>query len=340
MRKFLNYPENFVDEALEGIVLAHSDKVGLLEKDPRVLVRTDGKSSQKKVGIVTGGGFGHLPVFLGYVGYGLADSCAVGNVFSSPGSSQILHGIEAADRGKGVLQLLGCYQGDKMNFKMAGRMAEAEGIPCKAVIVSDDIASASIEQRESRRGIAGIMFVYKVAGACAETGADLQEVARVAQKAADAVRSFGVSLSSCCIPAVGHPGFEIAEGEMEIGMGIHGEPGLEKSSLRTADETAEILMTKLLEDQSCPPGSEIALLVNGLGATPLEELYILYRQVNKICRDKEIKIYHSYIGEYATSLEMAGASFSVMKLDDELKKYLKAPCDSPFFLQNQLDSLC
>lgn len=337
MKKFMNNPDNFVDESLEGIAMAHGDKIGLMDEDNRVIVRKDKGAGKEKVGIVTGGGFGHLPLFLGYVGYGLADSCAVGNVFSSPGSSQILHAMEAADNGKGVLQLFGCYQGDKMNFKMAKMMAGAEGIRCETVIACDDVASAPPEQRQSRRGIAGILFAYKIAGACAESGADLKEVTRIAQKAVDATRTFGVSLSPCIIPAVGHPGFEIDDGQMEIGMGIHGEPGIQKSVLLTADETASILMEKLLEDQPCEPGSEIAVLINGLGATPLEELYILYRRIYKICEEKKISIYHSYIGEYATSFEMAGASLSVIKLDDELKKYLDAPCDSPFFVQNRLE---
>ena len=203
MKKFINAPDSFVDEALEGIVMAHEDKVMLYPADSRVVMRARRDLQGNKVGIVTGGGFGHLPVFLGYVGKGLADSCAVGNVFSSPSSMQIFHAMQAADSGKGVLQLFGCYQGDKMNFQMARMMAEREGIPCETVIVSDDIAAAPLEQRQMRRGIAGIMFAYKIAGACAETGADLKTVAAAAKKAADATRTFGVSLSSCTIPAVG-----------------------------------------------------------------------------------------------------------------------------------------
>lgn len=334
MKKFINHPDNFVDESLEGIVMAHGDKIGLLETDNRVIVRRDKGAIKNKVGIVTGGGFGHLPIFLGYVGLGLTDSCAVGNVFSSPGSNQIFHAMEAADKGMGVLQLFGCYQGDKMNFKMARMMADAKNMACETVIACDDVASAPPEQRQSRRGIAGILFAYKISGACAETGADLKEVARVAQKAVDFTRTFGVSLSPCIIPAVGHPGFQIEDGQMEIGMGIHGEPGIEKSPLLTADETADILMEKLLKDMPCEPGSEIAVLVNGLGSTPLEELYILYRRVYQICKERQISIYHTYIGEYATSFEMAGASLSVLKLDDEMKAYLDMPCDSPFFQQN------
>ncbi len=333
MRKFVNNPEKFVDEALEGIVMAHGDKVCLAPGDGRVLARVRKEGEPDKVGIVTGGGFGHLPVFLGYVGKGLADSCAVGNVFSSPSSMQIFHAMEAAEYGKGVLQLFGCYQGDKMNFQMARMMAEEKGVPCATVIVSDDVASAPLEDRQLRRGIAGIMFVYKIAGACADTGADLETVARMAQKAADAVRTFGVSLSSCTIPAVGKPNFSIPEGKMEIGMGIHGEPGLAQSEILTADATADLLLKKLLEDNPCLPGSSAAVLVNGLGATPPEELYVLYRRVAQVCREQGIRIHRAYVGEYATSLEMAGASISVMKLDDELTQLLDAPCDSPFFVQ-------
>lgn len=328
MKKFMNTSEAFVDEALEGIVMAHHGKIGFAEDDRRVIVRKDQRAAGK-TGIVTGGGFGHLPLFLGYVGYGLADSCAVGNVFSSPGSSQIYHAMKAANQGGGVLQLLGCYQGDKMNFKIARRMAEAEGIACRTVIVSDDVASAPPEQKSSRRGIAGIWFVYKIAGACAEAGRDLETVTRVAQKAADRVGSFGVSLSPCTIPAVGHPGFEIPEGQMEIGMGIHGEPGIEKSPLLSADETADRMIEEILKDQEISPGGNVAVLVNGLGATGLEELYILYRRIYQICREKEIRIAYNYVGEYATSFEMAGASVSLLKLDEELEDYLKSPCDSP-----------
>ena len=337
MKKFINAPDSFVDEALEGIVMAHEDKVMLYPADSRVVMRARRDLQGNKVGIVTGGGFGHLPVFLGYVGKGLADSCAVGNVFSSPSSMQIFHAMQAADSGKGVLQLFGCYQGDKMNFQMARMMAEREGIPCETVIVSDDIAAAPLEQRQMRRGIAGIMFAYKIAGACAETGADLKTVAAAAKKAADATRTFGVSLSSCTIPAVGRPNFSINEGKMEIGMGIHGEPGLEESDILTADETAELLFRRILEDNPCPKGSSIAVLVNGLGATPLEELYILYRRVAQLCAEYGIRVHRAYVGEFATSLEMAGASISVMKLDEELISLLDAPCDSPFFLQTQAE---
>lgn len=335
MKKFINAPDSFVDEALEGIVMAHEDKVMLYPADSRVVMRARRDLQGNKVGIVTGGGFGHLPVFLGYVGKGLADSCAVGNVFSSPSSMQIFHAMQATDSGKGVLQLFGCYQGDKMNFQMARMMAEREGIPCETVIVSDDIAAAPLEQRQMRRGIAGIMFAYKIAGACAETGADLKTVAAAAKKAADATRTFGVSLSSCTIPAVGRPNFSINEGKMEIGMGIHGEPGLKESDILTADETAELLFRRILEDNPCPKGSSIAVLVNGLGATPLEELYILYRRVAQLCAEYGIRVHRAYVGEFATSLEMAGASISVMKLDEELISLLDAPCDSPFFLQTQ-----
>ena len=334
MKKFVNNPNRFVDEALEGIVMAHGDKVRLLPEDERVIVRVKASEEKSKVGIVTGGGFGHLPVFLGYVGKGLADSCAVGNVFSSPGSMQIFHAMEAVEQGKGVLQLFGCYQGDKMNFQMARKMAEGKGISCATVIVSDDVASAPPERMEMRRGIAGILFAYKIAGACADTGADLETVARLAAKAANATRTFGVSLSSCTIPEVGKPNFSIAEGKMEIGMGIHGEPGLSESDILSADDTAELLLEKILEDNPCPPDSSVAILVNGLGATPPEELYVLYRKVAKICEERKIRIHRSYVGEYATSLEMAGASISVMKLDEELTRFLDAPCDSPFFIQN------
>lgn len=330
MRKLINQPDRFVDETLEGLTMAHEDQLALLESDRRVVVRAR-RPEKPKVGIVTGGGFGHLPVFLGYVGTGLADSCAVGNVFSSPGSEQILHAMEAADTGMGVLQLFGCYQGDKMNFKMAGMMAARRGISYQTVIVSDDVASAPPEQREKRRGIAGLVLVYKIAGACAEAGCDLQEVARVAQKAADSVRTFGVSLSACTIPTVGKPNFSIPEGMMEVGMGIHGEPGIETCPILTADETASMLMERILQDLDCSGNCQAALLVNGLGATPLEELYLLCRKASRICSERGIHLHRCFVGEYATSLEMAGASLSLIRLDDELTRYLDAPCSSPFF---------
>ena len=330
MRKLINQPEQFVEETLEGIALAHADQVALLETDKRVVVRA-ARPQGPKVGIVTGGGFGHLPVFLGYVGEGLADSCAVGNVFSSPGCEQILHAMEAADSGMGVLQLFGCYQGDKMNFKMAGTMAKQKGMKVETVIVSDDVASAPPEQREKRRGIAGLVLVYKIAGACAEAGCPLSEVARVARKAADAVRTFGVSLSACTIPTVGHPNFSIPEGMMEVGMGIHGEPGIDTCPILSADDTAALLMERILSDLEFPRGSTAALLVNGLGGTPLEELYLLYRKAAQICGERGIALHRRWIGEYATSLEMAGASLSLIRLDEELTRYLDAPCRSPFF---------
>lgn len=332
MKKFINDPDDFVEETLEGILLAHGDKLAQLKDDKRVVMRAD-LLAQKKVGIVTGGGFGHLPVFLGYVGKGLADSCAVGNVFSSPSSEQIFHAMQAADTGKGVLQLFSCYQGDRMNFRMARMQAESEGMECATVIACDDIASAPAEQREKRRGIAGILFAYKIAGACAETGAELAEVMRIAQQVVDETRTFGVSLSACTIPAVGKPNFSIEEGKMEIGMGIHGEPGLEQSPMLSADATAERLLKQILADNPCPAGSRIAVLINGLGATPLEELYILYRRVAQLCAQHQITIHRAYVGEFATSLEMAGASVSVLKLNDTLIPLLDAPCDSPFFMQ-------
>ena len=333
MKKFINAPDSFVDEALEGIVMAHEDKVMLYPADSRVVMRARRDLQGNKVGIVTGGGFGHLPVFLGYVGKGLADSCAVGNVFSSPSSMQIFHAMQAADSGKGVLQLFGCYQGDKMNFQMARMMAEREGIPCETVIVSDDIASAPLEQRQMRRGIAGIMFAYKIAGACAETGADLKTVVAAAKKAADATRTFGVSLSSCTIPAVGRPNFSINEGKMEIGMGIHGEPGIRRGKLEPADQIVDEMLEKIVADLPYENGDEVAVLVNGLGATPLDEQYIVTRRINQVLEEKGISVYKYYVGEYATAIEMAGFSISLLKLDDELKEYIDHPVDTPFFKQ-------
>jgi len=282
------------------------------------------------VGIVTGGGSGHLPVFTGYLGPGLLDACAVGDVFASPGAEPMADAIRAANGGLGVLRLYGNYGGDVMNFDMAGEMVEFEGIRTTTVLVADDVASAGPEDRHKRRGVAGLVYCFKLAGAKAATMASLEEVTATAQKGADQCRSVGVALTPCTVPAAGRPTFTIGESEMEIGMGIHGEPGVRQGVLRTADEIVGEMLGMLLADMPLNSGDRISVLVNSLGATPLEELYIAYRYVARELGTKGVSIVTPLVGRYATSMEMAGMSLTFCKLDAELEALLTAPCDCPF----------
>jgi dihydroxyacetone kinase len=327
MQKLINRPEDFVEETLEGIVFAHPTDLRLGD-DPRALVRLDAPVSGK-VAIATGGGSGHLPVFLGYVGRGLADGAAVGNVFASPSADQMLAVIKEINGGAGVLLLYGNYGGDVMNFGLAAELAAAEGITVATVLAADDVASAPAGSEARRRGIAGIFFLYKVAGASAQTGASLDEVRAVTERAASGLRSMGVALSPCIVPAAGRPTFELPTGEMEIGMGIHGEPGVRRGSLETADVVADQLVDAILADMPLGSGEQVDVLVNGLGATPPEELYILFRRVHNRLGQAGIEVRRTWIGEYATSLEMAGASISILKVDDELAGLLDARAHSP-----------
>jgi dihydroxyacetone kinase len=328
MRKLMNSPASFVDEVVEGLVLAHPQRLRRLEGDERGVVRADA-SFRGRVTIATGGGSGHLPLFVGYVGRGLADGCCVGNMFASPSAEQMLAVTRAIDGGKGVLFLYGNYGGDRLNFELAAELAEAEGIHVLTVRGADDVTSAPPERSEERRGIAGIFFGYKIAGACAAAGHDLETVAATASRALTKTRSMGVALSACVLPDVGHPSFDVPEGEMEIGMGIHGEPGVRRGSLESADTVVDDLLGRLLADLAPPSGSRLAVLVNGLGATPYEELLILYRRVHHVLAEASHTVHRAYVGEYATSLEMAGASISLLLLDDELTSYLDADSDRP-----------
>jgi dihydroxyacetone kinase len=332
MQKIINSAEDFVDEVIDGILLAHPDQLKAASADKRAIVRADAPSGGR-VGIVTGGGSGHLPVFLGYVGIGLCSGVAVGNVFSSPSSEQIFEATKGVDGGAGVLYLYGNYGGDVFNFDLAADMAELEDIEVTTVIVADDVMSAPPERSADRRGVAGMVFCYKTAGAAAERGDSLSEVARIAQKTKDHVRSVGVGLSPTILPAAGEPTFTLEDGEMEIGIGIHGEPGVHRGPLESADAITDRLMSALLDDLNAPEGSEIALMVNGMGATPAEELYLMYRRAHALVGERGLSIYRPYIGEYATSLEMAGASMTILLLDGELKELLDAPASSPFFRQ-------
>jgi len=330
MKKIINAPEDFVDEFVEGILLAHPDLVKTPGDDLRVLVRADAPQAGK-VGIVTGGGSGHLPLFKGYVGMGLCSGVAIGNVFSSPSSDQIFQATKAVNGGAGVLYLYGNYGGDVFNFDLACDLAELEDIPTRTVLGRDDVASQPKERKADRRGVAGILFAYKAAGAAAERGDTLDEVAAVAEDVIEHTATIGIGLAPTILPTTGKPSFELPDGEMEIGIGIHGEPGSRRGPLETADEIAEHLTTALVNDLDLQAGARVAVLVNGLGATPLEELYVLYRKTHQFLAERGIEIVKKYVGEYATSLEMAGASISLLELDDERLALLNAPARSPFF---------
>jgi dihydroxyacetone kinase len=331
VQKILNSPDAFVDEMLDGILAAHPGQLRRVSEG-RCLVRADAPVSGK-VGIVTGGGSGHLPLFLGYVGDGLCDGVAVGNVFASPSAEEILTVTKAVDAGRGVLYLYGNYGGDVMNFDLAGELAGDEGIATATVLGTDDVASAPAGSEDRRRGIAGLVLLYKVAGACAAEGADLDEVAETTRRAGARLRTMGVALSPCILPAVGAPTFSVEPGEMEIGMGIHGEPGVRRGPLERADAIVDGLLGAILAELPVEAGDEVAVLVNGLGATPREELYIMYSRVARTMAERGADVRRVWIGEYATSLEMAGASISVLLLDDELKRLVDAPVNTPFMVQ-------
>ncbi len=328
MRKFINDPESFVDEVIEGVLFAHGDRLRRLEGEPRGVVRVD-CPVRGRVGIATGGGSGHFPLFLGYVGNGLVDGCAVGSLFASPSAHEMLAVTRAIDGGEGVLYIYGNYGGDRLNFDLAAELAKAADIPVQTVLAADDVASAPVDRMQDRRGIAGIMFGYKVAGACAARGGSLGTVADIARRTLSRTRSLGVALSACILPTVGRPNFELPEGEMEIGMGIHGEPGVRRGPLVPADDVTDNLVDVILNDLSPPTGSELAVLVNGLGSTPAEELYVIYRRAYQRLMDGGFKVHRAYVGEFVTSLEMAGASISILQLDPELADYLDAAADPP-----------
>lgn len=330
MKKLINHPEAVVDEMLDGMAAAHPHLVKRLPNSS-VIVRKDAPV-KGKVGLVSGGGSGHEPAHAGYVGNGMLDAAVAGEVFTSPTPDQILQAIKAVNGGRGVLLIIKNYAGDVMNFDMAAELAELEGIAVKKVIVNDDAALKNNPSSE-RRGIAGTVFVHKIAGAWAEAGASLEEVYRIAEKTVQQVRSMGLALSSCTVPAVGKPGFSIGENEMEIGMGIHGEPGIMRTGLMTADEVAVDLLNHILEDLPVKEGDQVSVLLNSLGATPQMELYVLNRKISKYLQNKEIHIFSTHIGEFMTSLEMAGCSLTLIRLDNELIKGLQAPANTAAWVQ-------
>lgn len=325
MQRILNHPDDIVDEMLKGFIKTHSDIVEETQ-NPRVI-----KSKfclPDKVGIVTGGGSGHKPAFIGYVGENLCDAAAVGEICSSPTAAAFLDAFRAADRGKGVACLYGNYSGDNMNVKMAVKMAKKEGIEVKTIAANDDAASAPNTQREKRRGVAGEILMWKTAGAKASLGGNLDQVIQVAEKTMERTRSVGIGLTPCTLPAVGHPNFQIQEGTMEVGIGHHGEPGIETVPLERAADMAKRMTDIILRDYPYQDGEETVVLVSGLGATPVIELYVLFGEVEKILQKAGIHIYRSYVGNYFTSLDMMGASLTMLKVDEELKTLIDMPAYS------------
>ncbi|MGI6151592.1 MAG: dihydroxyacetone kinase subunit DhaK [Christensenellales bacterium] len=324
MKKLINNPEHVVDEMLNGIVKAHPEYVKRLP-GLEVLVRAN---KGDKVALVSGGGSGHEPSHGGLVGTGMLDGAVAGAVFTSPTPDQVFEAIKAVDAGKGVLLVIKNYTGDVMNFEMAAEMAEMEGIKVEKVVVNDDVAVKDSTWTVGRRGVAGTVLVHKIAGAYAEAGADLAEVKRIAEKVIANVRTMGMAISPCTVPAAGKPGFELKEDEMEMGIGIHGEPGTYRAPLKAANEIADEMLDKILADREF---KEVAVLVNGFGGTPVMELYVVNNHVNDVLAAKGIKVYKTIVGNLMTSIEMQGCSITLLELDDELKKGLDARADTIAF---------
>lgn len=331
MKKFINDPFEVVDEMLEGFLSVHDRYVRKLP-EARAVVRIDAPI-QGKVGLVTGGGSGHKPAFVGFVGKGMLDAVAVGEIFTSPPPLAVFEAAKAVHGGKGVLFLLGNYSGDVMNFGLAAEMCRDEGMAVEQVIATDDVGSGPKEKASNRRGVVGEFLAWKCAGAKAETGATLAEVKAVAEKVNQWARTIGVALAPCTVPAKGTPTFALAEDEMEYGVGHHGEPGTAKVKMCSADEITERMVTEVVSDLPFRAGDEVAVIVNGLGATPQLELYICYRRVKQILDAMGIRIVKPFVGSFFTALEMAGFSVTLMKLDEELKGLLEAPADTPCYRQ-------
>lgn len=330
MKKIINAPEQYTDDMLRGIYAAYPDMVRYAENDLRCYCTA--RKKQGKVAIITGGGTGHLPLFLGYVGENLLDGCGVGGVFQSPGAEQIYNVAKQVEAGAGILFLYGNYTGDIMNFDMAAELLEMDGIETAGIVGADDVLSGP--DGAVRRGVAGIFFMYKCAGAMAARMGTLEEVLEAAKKAKDNTRTVGFALTPCVIPEIGHPNFTLAEDEMAFGMGIHGEPGIWNGPVKTADELAGESLDEILNDMPLGAGQEVCVLINGLGATSQEELYILSGSVHKLLKDKGITIYRTFVGEYATSMEMAGASISICRMaDEEMKQWMDMPVHTPFYIQ-------
>ncbi|OXT09026.1 dihydroxyacetone kinase subunit DhaK [Thermoanaerobacterium thermosaccharolyticum] len=331
MKKLINNPDEVVKEMISGLLYAYPSYLRKLD-NVDVVVR---KASpiEGKVGLVSGGGSGHEPTHAGYVGTGMLDAACCGAVFTSPTPDQVYEAIKAVDGGKGVLLIIKNYTGDVMNFEMAKEMAEMDGIKVSEVIVNDDVAVENSTYTQGRRGIAGTIFVHKIAGAKAEEGAELEEVKEVAERVINNLRSMGMAFTPCTVPAAGKPSFTLEENEIEIGIGIHGEPGTHREKMKSAKEIVGELMDKIVSDLPFEKDDEVALMINGLGSTPLSELFIANKEANEYLMGKNINVYKTYVGEYMTSLEMSGFSISLLKLDDELKSLLDASADTPAFKQ-------
>ena len=327
MKKFINAVDKVEDQMIQGMVKAYPQYLRKLDCG-NVVVRANKKEG--KVALISGGGSGHEPAHGGYVGEGMLDAAVAGAVFTSPTPDQVYEGIKAIATDAGVLMVIKNYTGDVMNFEMAADMARDEGIKVAQVITNDDVAVKDSLYTVGRRGVAGTVFVHKIAGAMAETGADLDAVQAVAQKVIDNVRTMGAAIEPCTVPAAGKPGFELSEDEMEVGIGIHGEPGTHREKIKTADEITDLLLAQILADIDYT-GSEVAVMINSSGATPLMELFIINNRVADVLAEKGVKVYKTFVGEYMTSIEMAGFSISLLKLDDQLKELLDAHADTPAF---------
>jgi phosphoenolpyruvate---glycerone phosphotransferase subunit DhaK len=326
MKKLINAPDDLVDEALAGMLAAHPGYLRV--EEPNIVVRKDAPKAGK-VGIISGGGSGHEPMHGGFVGRGMLDAACPGAVFTSPVPDQMLAATKAVDGGAGVLHIVKNYTGDIMNFELAAELARAEGLEVSAVVIADDVAVKDSLYTAGRRGVGGTVLAEKIVGAAAEDGADLAAITALCQKVQDNVRSMGMALTSCTVPAAGKPTFEIGDDEMEIGVGIHGEPGRTRMKIATADEVTEMLATPILDDLPFESGDRVLAFVNGMGGTPLIELYVVFNKLAQICADRRITIERSLVGSYITSLEMAGCSITLLKLDDELLRYWDAPVDTP-----------
>ncbi|MHB1314723.1 MAG: dihydroxyacetone kinase subunit DhaK [Christensenellales bacterium] len=326
MQRIFNDPDRIVDDMVNGFLKVHHNLVQATENSR--VIKYKHAPVQGKVGIVTGGGSGHKPAFIGYVGRNMVDAVAVGEIFSSPTAKSFFNAFEAADSGKGIACLYGNYAGDIMNVKLAAKMAVNKGIIVKTVVANDDVPSAPKEEREKRRGVAGEVLMWKVGGAKSALGGTLDEVITAAQKAMDNTRSVGIGLTPCTIPSVGKPNFIIEEGKMEVGIGHHGEPGINVEPLKTAKEMAKEMLDIVLPDYPFVQGDELVVLISGLGATPVMELYVLYNEIESMLKEKGIKIYRPYVGNYFTSLDMMGVTLTLMKTDEELKQLIDLDAES------------
>ncbi len=322
MKKLMNAADDMVDEALAGMTAAHGDLLRVI--DPNVVVRADAPR-KGKVGVISGGGAGHEPMHGGFVGMGMLDAACPGAVFTSPVPDQMLAATKAVDGGAGVLHIVKNYTGDIMNFELAAELAQAEGIEVTAVVIADDVAVKDSLYTAGRRGVGGTVLAEKIVGAAAEEGQDLAAVTALCQRVQDNVRSMGMALTSCTVPAAGKPTFELGDDEMEVGVGIHGEPGRERRKLASADEITEALLTPILDDLPFSSGDKVLAFVNGMGGTPLIELYVVFNKVAAMCADRSVTIERNLVGSYITSLEMAGCSITLLKLDDEMTRLWDAP---------------